>query len=147
MRELAAVHASVAREEARGANSLRPGVVTHVDVSNPAAPRVRLRLGGTEAEPFLSPWVPFGQSAGALKLHSPQQMVLHAPSGVWEQGYAQPLGFSQAQPSPSSSADEHVLTFGEVRIELGLDRLEFQVGPAARLRLWADGRVEIEGAS
>lgn len=115
IREIADLARRIAEVERRMAAAARSGVVSHVD---PANGLVRLDLGGG----MLSPWVPYVQTAGALKLHSPpsvgQQMMLSAPSGETSQGAAVPLSFGGGNDSPSSSGAEHVLTFGTVRVDL-----------------------------
>ena len=98
---------------------VKQGPVAEVD---PKAGTVRLRLGGTEEEPFLSPPVPYAQIAGAMKIHSPpsvgQQMTLISGTGDFRQGLAVPMTWSNQNAAPSDKGDEHVLTFGSCRIEL-----------------------------
>lgn len=115
--------------ERRLENTDRYGTVQDVD---PAKQRVRLRIGGTDAEPMLSPWVPYAQTAGALKLHSPpsvgQQMLIHSPDGDLRQGVASGMTWSNQNVSPSQKGDEHVLTFGQATITLRGGELIIQVG-------------------
>lgn len=103
----------------------RQGVVSQVD---PAQGLVRLDLG----DGMLSPWVPYVQTAGALKVHSPpsagQLMVLMAPSGETSQGFAAPLSFGGGNDPPSGAGDQHVATFGAVRIALTATGLQVSVG-------------------
>lgn len=92
----------------------------HID---PEAGKVRLVIGqDDDGKDVLSPWVPYAQTAGALKIHSApsaeQTMEISSDSGDVEQGTARPLHWSQDNKSPSAKGDEHVLTFGDVRIEL-----------------------------
>lgn len=105
--------------------SFRQGVVAEVD---PANGTVRLDLG----DGMLSPHIPFVQTAGALKVHSPpsvgQLMVLSAPSGETEQGFATPLSFGGGNDPPSTAGNENVVTFGSVRIELVAGGLKIAVG-------------------
>lgn len=129
MRELADLARRVADLERRMANGVREGTVDQVD---PAKKRVRLKLGGSDAEPFLSPWVPYSQQAGALKIHSPpspgQQMTLISPAGDIRRGQAFPFTWSDAEPSPSDAGDQHVLTFGDLRLSLTAEGLTLQLG-------------------
>lgn len=115
----------------REANSKVHGTVTDVDA---AKQMVRLRVGGSDAEPFKSPWVPYSQVAGALKVHTPpsvgQQMTLLSPAGDWAQGYAVPLTFSDENASPSSQGNEHVLTFGSVRATVRGQQVLIEIGGA-----------------
>lgn len=119
----------VADLERRFENQDRYGTVEEVD---PEKQRVRLRIGGTDDEPMLSPWVPYAQTAGALKVHSPpskgQQMLIHAPDGDLRQGIASGMTWSNNNASPSQSGEEHVLTFGSVKIEMRDGELIATVG-------------------
>lgn len=125
IRELSEIARRLAEVERRLAASGRTGTAAEVDA---AQGLVRLDLGGG----MLSPWVPYVQTAGALKVHSPpspgQQMILVAPSGETAQGYATALSFGGGNGAPSSSGDEHVLTFGSVRIDLTGDGLTISAG-------------------
>lgn len=138
MRELAALARRVAELERRMSNVIREGTVSEVD---PVQKRVRLRLGGTDEAPFLSPWVRYAQHAGDLKLHAPpsvgQQMTLHSPAGDFRLGQALPYTWSDAQPSPSDAGDEIVLTFGGVRICLTSEALLVELG-ASKLSITPD---------
>jgi phage baseplate assembly protein V len=119
----------VAELERRMSRTKLRGAVTDVDAQKH---RIRVRIGGTDDEPMKSPWIPYAQIAGALKLHSVpsvgQQMDVYAPDGVPEQALAIPMTWSDENPSPSQNKDEHVLTFGSVRITLTADKLSAKVG-------------------
>lgn len=125
IRELADLARRLAELERRMAASGRSGTVSQVDA---AQGLIRLDLG----EGMLSPWVPYVQTAGALKVHSPpsvgQQMILVSPSGETSQGYATALSFGGDNGSPSSSGDEHVVTFGGVRLDLTSESLRATIG-------------------
>lgn len=118
MRQLLELVARVSALEARMSRLIQPGPVAEVDRD---AKRVRIRIGGTDDKPLLSPWVRYGQIAGALKVHTPptigQQMHLFAPSGDPQLGIAMPLGWSDAEPAPDDG-DYPVVTFGPLRAEL-----------------------------
>lgn len=128
MRELAGFVARISELERRLANVVRHGTVAEVDVAR----GVRLRLGGTDAEPFLGPWVPYGQAAGALKVHTPpsvgQQMTVFSPAGDFRQGTALPMAWSTENPSPSGATDENVVTFGGVTMKLTGEAVEIAIG-------------------
>ena len=128
MREIASIFARVAELERRFANTVRHGTVAEVDVAR----GVRLRLGGTDAEPFLGPWVPYGQTAGALRVHTPpsvgQQMTVFSPAGDFQQGVAMPMTWSAGTPSPSGETAENVITFGGVTMKLTGEAVEIEVG-------------------
>lgn len=121
--------ARTAQGEWRAANADVQGTVHQVD---PTKQKVRLRLGGSDEEPFLSPWVSYGQTAGAMKFHNPpsvgQQMKLSSPGGDWMQGYATPTTFSDENASPSDKGDEHVLTIGSLRAVVKGDSLVVTIG-------------------
>lgn len=129
MQALVELFARVSEIERRQANQIRPGTVHAVD---PAKQLVRVKLGGTEAEPFIGPWVPYSQMAGALKVHAPptvgQQMTVLSPSGDFAQGLAVPMTWSGSNASPSSNGGENVITFGGVTIKLGGDAMTLTVG-------------------
>jgi phage baseplate assembly protein gpV len=112
-RHLIEALARSAQQDWRIANSRTSGPVVAVDA---VAGKARIRLGGTDEEPFLVPWVRYAQTMGALKVHSApsigQQMDLHSDNGDFEQGTLHPRTQSDANPSPSDKPDEHVLTFG-----------------------------------
>jgi hypothetical protein len=94
--------------------------------------RVRLLIGPEGQPKFLSPWIPYHQIAGALKVHTPpsvgQQMTMLNPTGDFRQAVVIPLTWSDAIESPSRRGDEHVLTFGQVRITIREDRVIVKVG-------------------
>ncbi len=130
MREIALLAARLAEVERRLAGAMRSGTVAEVDA---AAGTVRLKLGdATSGGDFLSPPIPYMQMAGAVKAHIPpsvgQQFSIMAPSGDFAQGVAVPLGFSSANPSPSGSGSENVVTFGDVTITLVSGGLTVAVG-------------------
>lgn len=123
--------------ERRFDNSARHGVVSDVDAEKHL---VRLKIGGTDDEPMKSAWVPYGQIAGAMKVHSPpslgQNMTLMCPTGDFRQAIAMPFTWNNDNPSPSTKKDEHVLTFGSVKITLKSDSMTLAVG---------DNRIVITG--
>lgn len=106
--------------ERRLAGSQWVGKVHQVDADKH---QVRVVLGkDDDGEKVLSPWVPVGQTAGALKLHSlpsvGQVMEIRSEAGDLEQGAAHPYHWTEENPSPSKNGDEHVMTFGDVKIEV-----------------------------
>ena len=132
MRQLTHLAQRVAELERIVASLLRHGTVEQVDA---AKKRVRLRIGENEqGEPFLSPWVPYAQIAGALKVHTPpsagQQFTLFSPAGDFQQAVAIPLTWSEANPSPSEKGNEHVLTFADVKMEVRDGQTKITVGDA-----------------
>jgi phage baseplate assembly protein V len=139
MREFAQMAARLTALETRVAGMVRRGKVAEVD---PAQGLVRLELGeGQGGEKFLSPWLPYAQMAGALKVHAPpsvgQQMTIMSEGGDARQGVALPMTWSDAEPSPGSDGGTNVITFGDCRIELTGGGLKITAGGAT---------VEISGA-
>jgi phage baseplate assembly protein gpV len=131
VKELGDLFARVNDLERRLSNMVRHGTV-HPGSTDPAAGTTRLRLGGTDEEPYLSPPVKYGQVAGALKVHSPpsdnQQMTIFSASGDWRQGIALPMTWSDQNQSPSDKGDEHVMTFGDVTVKLTAGGVTVSVG-------------------
>lgn len=145
MRILAELAARVAELERRLAGVVTHGTVAEVDA---AKGRVRLKHGAaTEGGDMLSPWVPYSQVGGALKVHSPpsvgQQFSLISPAGDPQQGFAVPLAFTDKNASPSTAGNENVVTFGDATIKLTGGGLEISVGGVS-LRITGSG-VEISG--
>ena len=133
IRELVELASRVAELERRFAGVMRHGTVAQVDAEKQA---VRLKLGqDASGAPFLSPWVPYAQIAGALKVHTPpsvgQQFTLMAPAGDWQQAVAVPMTWSDANPSPSQQGDENVVTYGNVTATIKDGLVKVQVGGTA----------------
>lgn len=126
---LAALFRRVNDVERRLDNSARHGVVSDVDA---AKHLVRLKIGGTDDDPQKSPWIPYGQIAGAMKVHSVpsvgQNMTAFSPTGDHRQAIALPFTWNNDNPSPSQNADEHVITFGNLKIVAKADSLSIAVG-------------------
>lgn len=96
------------------------GKVKEVD---PEKGTARIILGQDEdGNDVLSPPLPYAQTAGALKIHTPpsvgQQMEVSTSGGDMEQGTLRPLHWSNENTSPSTKGDEHVATLGQFRVEI-----------------------------
>ncbi len=134
--------AKVADLQRKLAASHRPGIVSEVD---PGQGLVRLDLG----DGMLSPWIPYVQTAGALRVHSPpspgQMMAMIAPSGETSQGFATSLAFGGGIASPSSAPDQHVIAFGDVSLTLTEGGIVVSAGGVS-FRVSQSG-VEITGGS
>lgn len=112
-KDVAELKGEVAQLKIRLANTVRRGKCTDVDAEKHLC---RIEIGkGVDGEPQKSPWVPYGQHAGALKIHvTPtvgQNMIMHSEGGDFEQAVAIPFTWNEANPSPSTSKDEIVATF------------------------------------
>lgn len=130
MREVVELAARIAELERRFSGVMRHGTVEEVDAGKQ---RVRLKFGkDVDGRPFLSPWVPYAQLAGALKVHAPpsrgQQFTALSPNGDWQQAVALPMTWSDQNKSPSSNGDENVLTYGNVKATIKDDLTQFHVG-------------------
>lgn len=129
-RALRSIFERLQEHERRLAGSQWRGKVKEVDAGRHL---VRVLLGkDDDGGEVLSPWLPINQPAGALKLHSMpsvgQTVSIRSEGGDIEQGVAEPFHWTDENPSPSSDAAEHVLTFGDVTITLVSGGLKFQVG-------------------
>lgn len=131
IREIAEMAARLADLERRVSGMVRHGTVAEVD---PSGQRIRLDMGpahGGEGQ-FLSPWIPYAQIAGDLRVHTPpsvgQQFTAVSPTGDVRQAVAMPLTFSDATPSPSGSGSENVVSFGDVTITLAGGGVDVVVG-------------------
>ena len=136
MREVVELAARIAELERRFSGVMRHGTVEEIDAGKQ---RVRLNFGkDVEGKPFLSPWVPYAQIAGALKVHTPpskgQQFTALSPNGDWQQAVALPMTWSDHNKSPSSNGDENVLTYGNITATIKDDLCEVVAG-AATLRV------------
>ena len=120
--------------ERRVAGMIRHGTVAEV---NAAEGWVRLDMGEGDSGKLISPKVPYGQFAGALKVHTPpsvgQTMTMVSPGGDPRQAVALPMTWSNQNASPSGSESENVVTFGDVRIELTEGGVRVEVGGFALL--------------
>jgi len=130
IRELVELASRVAELERKVSGQMRHGTVEEVDAAKQV---VRLKFGeDVDGKPFLSPWIPYAQVAGALKVHTPpskgQQFTSLSPGGDWQQAVALPLTWSDQNPSPSDKGDENVLMFGNVRLTVKDDLTEIKVG-------------------
>ena len=128
-RELASLRRRIADLERRQENSARHGAVTDVDAEKQL---VRLAIGkGPDGTVQKSAWIPYGQFAGALKVHTPptvgQNMSMFAPGGSIEQAVALPFTWNDDNESPSDKEDENVITYGDVRLTLKEDHIRIEI--------------------
>lgn len=146
-----ALYQRVQSLERRAAGAQRYGSVVDVDY---AKRLMRVRIGGTDAEPYLSPWIPWAETAsgagGVNVAWNPkpgQNVVLSAPGGDLQQAVATPFTWSDEHASPSSSGDEAVLRYGQSKITIKGDQAVTEVG-AAKITQTNDGvTIEVGGVS
>jgi len=107
----------VAELERKADTTFRHGKVTDVDTKKQLA---RIEIGERDGKPLKSAWVPYAQLAGEFKAHRPptvgQQMTMMAPNGEIRQAVLLPFTWSNQNPSPSEKPDEHVTTYGKLKI-------------------------------
>ena len=150
IREIVELVARVTDLERRVAGVMRHGTVAEVDAGRQ---RMRLDFGpahGAEGR-FLSPWVPYGQFSGALRVHTPptvgQQFTVMSPTGDFQQAVAVPLTHYDGNPSPSTAGDENVVTYGNVRMTLADDLLDVDVGGSLLRMTSAEITLSTNGSS
>lgn len=131
IKEIVELVARVTDLERRVSGVMRHGTVDQVD---PALQRMRIDFGPSHGGQgrFLSPWVPYTQFSGALRVHTPptvgQQFTVMSPTGDFQQAVAVPLTHHASNPSPSTAGDENVITYGNVRMTLADNLVRIVVG-------------------
>jgi phage baseplate assembly protein gpV len=150
IREIVELVARVTDLERRVAGVMRHGTVAEVD---PGRQRMRLDFGPTHGGRgrFLSPWLPYTQFSGALRVHTPptvgQQFTVMSPSGDFQQAVAVPLTHHAGNPSPSTAGDENVITYGNVRMTLADDLVRVDVGGSLLKMTAAEITLSTNGSS
>jgi len=100
---------------------------------------------------FLSPWLPYAQFSGALRVHTPptagQQFTVMSPTGDFQQAVAVPLTHHAGNPSPSTAGDENVITYGNVRMTLADDLARVDVGGSILKMTAAEITLSTNGSS
>jgi phage baseplate assembly protein gpV len=86
---------------------------------------VRLKIGGTDDEPFLSPWIPYSSPNGGpagLNVHrvpaEGEQLTMLSPAGDFRQAVATSLFWSDDHPPPSEDEDAVTITHPKFRLDL-----------------------------
>lgn len=135
MKEIVELASKVADLERRFSGMMRHGTVAEV---YPDKQTMRLKIGvDAQGNDFLSPEIPYGQTAGAMKFHNPpsvgQQMTMMAPNGDFMQAVAIPMHWSDANTSPNDKGDEHEMTFGSARVLLKSNSLLIEIGNSSIL--------------
>ena len=126
-RMIAELQDRVSELEHRHERHTRYGPAEKID---PQKHLARFRIGGTDDNPFLSPWIPYSQIAGSRRHHSMpgpvndpnkkpgddnqgQQFLILSPDGNLENAIAVPLTWSNKHPAPSEDPDKDVDTRGK----------------------------------
>jgi phage baseplate assembly protein gpV len=150
IREIVELVARVTDLERRVAGVMRHGTVAEVD---PGRQRMRLDFGpahGVQGR-FLSPWLPYAQFSGALRVHTPptvgQQFTVMSPTGDFQQAVAVPLTHHAGNPSPSTAGHENVITYGNVRMTLADDLVTVDVGGSILNMTAAEITLSTNGSS
>lgn len=106
-------------------NSLKVGPVEVID----AQKGYRLRLGGSDTDPFLSPWYPHPETGKtSLPLKKGQIVGVVNPSGDPRQGLMFRGGYSDAIPSPNDNMDANVFEDAGVRVSVATGALVIEAG-------------------
>ena len=108
------------------------GRVTDVDADKHV---VRIQVGGSEQEPFKSPWLPYAQVAhgpqGLNIHHVPKtgtQMTMLSQGGDFRQALLLPFHWWNDHPSPSKDPDEAVWKWDKAKITMKADLVKLEVG-------------------
>ena len=109
---------------------------------------VRMRLGGSEDEPFLSPWIPYVSPNGGpegLNVHrvpkEGEQLTLLSPAGDFQQGVATSLFWSDQHPPPSDDPDAVVITHPKFKMIIKSGNLTIENAEEIHFKA---GRSELE---
>ena len=150
----ARLKAHINRVEGSINNMFRPGKVTDVDTKKH---RARIEVASRDGKITKSAWVPYGQIAGDYKQHRPptkgQQMMMMSPDGEFRQAMLMPLTWSDDVQSPSEKEDEHVTTYGKLKIvekgdayEISLDKASLKFSPGKITMAVEDAEFELTAA-
>ncbi len=122
--------------------TIRHGKVTDVDNEKHLA---RIEIGNKGGVSLKSPWVPFlqfGQTGDGYKFHNPiavgQQCTMLSPNGEFRQAIILPFTWYDKAQSPSTSGDEHVVTFGELKDILKKQERTLSIGDAVSFDMTTD---------
>ena len=122
-------------------NALKVGPVEVVD----AKKGYRLRLGGTNDAPFLSPWYPHPETGKtSIPLRKGQIVGVVNPSGDPRQGLMFRGGYSDANPSPNDDMEANVFEDAGVRISVANGALVVEAG-GVTFRFSGDGFEQTGG--
>ncbi len=111
-------------------NSLKVGPVEVID----AEKGYRLRLGGTDEDPFLSPFYPHPETGKtSVPLKKGQIVGVVNPSGDPRQGFIFRGGYSDENPSPNSDPLANVFQDAGVKISIKDGELVIEAAKGVRI--------------
>lgn len=123
--EFAALRVDVEMLKTAFGNALKVGPVELID----AAKGYRLRLGGSDDEPFLSPWYPHPETGKtSVPLKKGQIVGVINPTGDPRQGLMFRGGYSDANPSPNADMSTNVFEDAGVRVSVADGALLISAG-------------------
>ena len=113
--EIVAMRADIEMLKTAFGNALKIGPVEKID----AEKGYRLRLGGTDSAPYLSPWYPHPETGKtSVPLKKGQIVGVINPTGDPRQGMVFRAGYSDDNPSPNDDMEANVFDDAGVRIEV-----------------------------
>lgn len=143
---LRSIYERLQEHDRRLAGNEMRGKVKEVDAKK-ALVRVAIGKDDTGGD-VLSPWLPYKQAAGALKIHSApsvgQTMAIRSETGDIQQGVAEPFHWNNDNKAPSEKGDEHILTFGDVKMTLIDGGFTLGIG-GTNFKFSADGFIQNGG--
>ena len=105
--------------------AIKVGAVEQID----AEKGYRLRLGGTDDQPFLSPWYPHPESSKtSVPLKKGQIVGLINPTGDPRQGIMIRGGYSGDLPSPNADMEANVFEDAGVKVSIANGKLTIAIG-------------------
>lgn len=148
MRELVELHARIAEIERKMDGMLRHGPV-HERKKIEGEWHVRIKMGGTDSEPTLSPWLPYTVANGGpngLNIHrvpaKGEQMSMLSPSGDPRQAVLLPYFWSNDHKPPSN--DEDALTITHPKFKLNLKDGELSVESSEVVNVKASKTITLD---
>lgn len=144
LEDMTQIVARMSEIERRNDHMMRPGKVTDVD---PKKQLARIEIGERDGTPLKTAWVPYAQLAGGYKSHRPptvgQQMMMFAPNGEGRQALLVPMTWSNENQSPSDKGDEHVTTYGDMKIVEKADSRTVSMGENVSI-VWEGGELKLK---
>jgi phage baseplate assembly protein gpV len=115
---------------------------------------VRMRVGGQDTDPFLSPWIPYVSPNGGpqgLNVHrvpkEGEQLTLLSPAGDFQQGVATSLFWSNQHPPPSDDPDAVVITHPKFKLTLKDGVLKIDTSEKIEFNSTQEIKFEVGGST